>query len=175
MTKRRIPQEAFEFNESDISNAVATLERLAAANAGWANLQPGVRPEDEAKATTLGSLLFGGRGYMVPVCTWVSGGNGRNGRRPAQLGVQHSSGPRAMSRLSGMGIDAHEGWVCQQDHPRRGLVISIPADSAAEPVLRWLMDAARALSGVVVTGDWRMTVHSGRRADDTETKGGPEL
>jgi hypothetical protein len=52
-----------------------------------------------------------------------------------------------------------EGWVVLQDNPRRGLVVAVPPAEDAADVLAWLLDAATALSLVLLTGEWRALVY----------------
>ena len=114
---------------------------------GWVNLQPGVAEEDLPPPA--GSLfgLFGGRGPMVPLCTW------HRGERSA--GLQHATGPKLARR-----IDVPRGWRIVQDHPRRGLVVRVPADVADLEVLRWLVDVGGGLCVVPTTGQWLAELHA---------------
>ena len=50
------------------------------------------------------------------------------------------------------------GWRVRQDHPRRGLVIMVPAEQDHDSTLSWLLRAGAALSAVPLTGAWRAAV-----------------
>ena len=114
---------------------------------GWVNLQPGVAEEDVPPPTSSLFGLFSARGPAVPLCTW------HRGERSA--GVQHATGPKAASR-----IDVPPGWRVVQDHPRRGLVVRVPADVEDVEVLRWLVDVGIRLCPVPTTGRWLAELHA---------------
>lgn len=145
-----------EFQPDDRGEVLTRMEELAAADDGWLNLQPAVDSSLEPEAYRSG--LFGflsASGPPVPVCTWAPRDRGRDHSAPVSIGVQHGSGPKAARRLEEQGLVLGTGWVVLQDHPRRGLVVSVPREEDDDRVLRWLLDAGRLLSSVPLAGTWR--------------------
>lgn len=113
---------------------------------GWVNLHPEV-DEDDAPPDGGGFFgVFSARGPLVPLCTW------HPGERSA--GVQHGSGPKVARR-----IDIPSGWRVVQDHPRRGLVVRVPAGVADNDVLRWLVDVGTLLCPVPMGDQWVAELH----------------
>ena len=114
---------------------------------GWVNLQPGVAEEDLPPPTSSLFGLFTARGPVIPLCTW------HPGERSA--GVQHATGPKVVTR-----IEVPQGWRVVQDHPRRGLVVRVPADVEDLDVLQWLVAAGVRLCPVPTTGQWLAELHA---------------
>ena len=89
------------------------------------------------------------------------------GREPASVGVHHSEGTRAVALLAERNVAVPRGWRTRQDHPKRGLVLAVPAPAAGgvpsadelDAVLDWLLRATGALCRVRRTGEWRAYVH----------------
>lgn len=155
------PQE-LEFRPEDPGVVVAHMERLSARHHGWLNLQPGIRDEDAPPPPTSLGLIFAVSTHEVPVCTWVPGRVGRHGVEPDSIGIEHATGTRVVARLAGLDVPVPEGWRWTQDHPRRGLVLRVPAGTPCAEQLAWLLRAGTALSAVPLTGDWRALVYEGR-------------
>ena len=63
--------------------------------------------------------------------TWVPASKGN----VAQLGVLHGTGPKAMERLVDGEVKPPMGWVAVQDHSKRGLLFSLPADAPASVIV----------------------------------------
>ncbi len=137
---------------------VAIMVELAALpGTGWVNFDAGVDKDVPVPSRSLLGGLIGARGPDLPHCSWVPEPNS-----PTSIGIQHGSGPRAARRLTEAGLAPPPSWQLRQDHPRRGLVVEVPAGSAPaaqEEVLDWLLRAARALSTVPLSGFWLATVH----------------
>ena len=129
------------------------MGRLRGAGRGWINLAPEVPDEEEVPMPGLFSVLSA-RGPAVPLCTWVGPHEKRGQPRPAQLGIQHSTGTRTAARLEGLGRGVPAGWRVTQDHPRRGLVVQVAPDASDQVVLGWLLDAGQSLCPVETTGAW---------------------
>ncbi|HWI03959.1 MAG TPA: hypothetical protein VNT52_09065, partial [Acidimicrobiales bacterium] len=86
----------------------------------------------------------------------------RRGRRePAMIGLQHPAGAKAKPRLAELGHPLPEGWTVVQDHVRKGLVVALPDGVPAADALAWLVRAARLLSTVPLTGEWRAAIYAG--------------
>ena len=152
--------EHFVVDVGDLATVVARMATLAAAGAGWINLQPAVDPDDVPPQPTGLFAAFSGRGPEIPLCTWVAGERrkGRQGR--SSVGIQHASGVKAAARLADAGVAVPAGWRVAQDHPKRGLVVEVPPEVAHEDVVRWLLRAGDALARIALPDRWRVVVHS---------------
>ncbi|HLT70297.1 MAG TPA: hypothetical protein VKZ72_09035 [Acidimicrobiales bacterium] len=148
-----------DFDEQHRAPVVERMVAMAAAGAGWVNLSPGL-DVDEPPPRSLLSSLIGGRGPTVPLATWTTPG----GRRPAQVGVEHGQGPRALEVLAERGVPLPPGWQRVQDHAKRGIVVvpppAVTAD-ALDEVLDWMLRAAGALCPLPRTGEWRAYCYGG--------------
>ncbi|TML65632.1 MAG: hypothetical protein E6G17_00150 [Actinobacteria bacterium] len=144
--------EVVEFSRDSPAAVVAHMVEMSGGRNGWINLEPEVHEEDDAPES---GGLFGflsSQGPPVPLCTWSPSD------RRVSIGVQHPAGPRAAGRLAELGHPVPAGWYVSQDHPRRGLVVEVPADEPPERVLDWLLAAGELLSRVPVTGRWHAAV-----------------
>jgi len=93
------------------------------------------------------------------MCTWMHRRDGR-GRHWVELGIAHLSGRRAGPQLVEHALPVPTGWVVEQDHPRRGLVLALPATDAHAEVLRWGLRAIEVLAGVPRPfASWRAEIH----------------
>ena len=61
------------------------------------------------------------------------------------IGLQHPGGPKALDRLAREGLPLPAGWLKVADHPRRGLVVTVPVAEVSAAV-DWLLQAARLLT-----------------------------
>lgn len=164
MTRAR--PEDIEFTPGDVDELLDRMAAIKAAGVGWVNLRPVIDREHEPPAP--GPLaIFGGSPHKVPVATWIPGKQAPDGAvKPTTVGLQHSSGPRVVARLRDLGLPLPEGWKVTQDHPRRGLVARLSADSSDSSdaeALDWLVRAGTALCAVPATGRWRASLHAGIR------------
>jgi hypothetical protein len=66
-----------------------------------------------------------------------------------------------MPLLAERGHPVPDGWVVVQDQVRKGLVVTLPDGVAPADALDWLLRAARLLSTVPLTGQWRAAVYAG--------------
>jgi len=154
--------EVFTFAPEQPGAVLAQMDRLGSSHSGWINLRPEVREEDEPDTPVGLGGLFAASGPEVPICTWVAGKVGRKGIEQDSVGIQHAAGTKAVARLATLGVAVPEGWRPEQDHPRRGLVVRVPAGVAHAVQLTWLLDAGAALSRVRLTGQWEARVRPGR-------------
>ena len=135
---------------------------MSEAGKGWVNFEPAVDVDDVPPSGSETFSLFSGRGPVVPLGTWTPRTVGRRGRvDPAMLGLQHPAGSKARPLLAELGHAVPEGWIVVQDHVRKGLVVSVPPAVGPADALRWLLQAARLLSTIPLTGGWRAAVYSG--------------
>jgi len=141
--------ERLELRVDDRAEVVARMDELARAGRGWINLWPAVDPDDEPPPRSVLGGLITARGPEVPLCTWT----------PESIGVQQATGPRTAARLASLGLAVPDGWRVTQDHPKRGLVLQVPADADHDRVLGWLLQAGTLLSAVTVGTAWRAQVH----------------
>lgn len=145
------PDEVVEFPASTPRPAIDLLERLRTLGRGWLNLHPGV-PDDLIIPDQSGLFgVFSGKGPYVPVCTWMPAGK----RDPEQVGLRHASGAKVTVRLREQGQAVPAQWLVTQDHPRRGLVASLPTGVPASQVIEWLLAVAPLVSVAPLTGWWQ--------------------
>lgn len=80
--------------------------------------------------------------------------------QPAQIGLEHGTGPKALERLAEIGVGLPEQWVIRQDHAKHGIVAELPVDENPSVVVTWLIVAATVLRTVVDPGEqWIALVH----------------
>ena|SRR5579883_351071 len=154
------PTEVFEFSLTERQAVLDWMGVLMAAGRGWINFEAAIDPESEVPRA--GSGLFGffsAIGPPVAFCTWMPVVSRRAGATSVSVGIQHPAGPKVARLLERLGLGVPEGWVVLQDHPRRGLVVQVPAPADHDAVLSWLLRSGAALSSVPLTGTWRATVH----------------
>ena len=99
------------------------------------------------------------RGPAVSMGTWMPAARGRK-PRPAQVGVEHGTGPKALDRLAEVGVELPQGWFKRQDHAKNGIVAELPDGVDLSTVVSWLVTVATELRTVVYPGDeWVAIVH----------------
>ncbi len=151
------------FHRDEHEAVAEAMRRLAdrGDGQGWINLQP-VLSEDEYNRVPDRSGLgawFSGRGPAVAMATWTP--PTREGRvRPAQIGLEHGTGPKALERLAEVGVGLPECWFKRQDHAKHGIVAELPSDENPSVVITWLIVAATVLRTSVEPGEqWIALVH----------------
>jgi hypothetical protein len=154
------PDREVPFDEDDLAPAVALMDELATAGAGWINFMPEVAEGERLAPRGLVVSIFSARGEPVPLATWTAPTEG--GSRTS-VGIEHGSGPRALPRLDEMGLGLRPGWIKVADHAKRGVVVSCPTLEDHGDVLWWLLTACHALSTVELTGAWLAQVYQPRR------------
>lgn len=150
------PDEELEVTIDELDGLAATAAAMADAASGWVNLIPEVESGHEPPPRSIVATVFSARGEAIPHATWSA--PEQPGRR-TKLGIEHGSGPKALARLDEVGLGLRPGWLKVADHPRRGLVVTAPPDEQAVEALRWLLDAATALSVPPLTGSWLARVY----------------
>lgn len=155
------PDEEIQFDEAAPTQVVLRMAQRTEAGRGWINLLPEIHEDVEVPPSGGLFSFLSARGPSIPLATWSAGALGKRGPGRASIGLQHAGGPKALARLAEVGLVRPPGWTKVQDHPRRGLVITVPPGEDHEDVLHWLLSAAHALSAVPLTGDWLARVYSG--------------
>lgn len=153
------PTSVVEFRTDRPVEVVAIMRELAAAHAGWLNLQPDVHVEDVPDTGSPFGRLLTATGPPVPLGSWVPGALKRGRPAPTALGLQHPGGRKAIWRLRDVGIVVPEGWRVMADHPRRGLVLSLPDGADPTVTLDWLVRAAIELTEMTLPDVWRAAVY----------------
>jgi hypothetical protein len=159
MTRQRPAH--FEFGSADDPELVGHLTSVRSGGTGWINVEPII--EEEFEPPQPGPFAFlGGSTHKVPTVTWLPAPPAADGvARATTIGIQHAAGPHLARKLRDLGLPVPEGWRITQDHPRRGLVVQVPADADDGGVMRWLLQAATAACVVPTTGRWRASVFAG--------------
>ncbi|MHB1444164.1 MAG: hypothetical protein ACYCTI_01980 [Acidimicrobiales bacterium] len=156
------PDRRLHFGQDDTAPVLDEMRAMTRAARGWINFEPEVPEDSEVPGVGLFSFMSA-RGPSIPLCTWVPEGRGRREKRtPPSLGLQHPSGVRAAARLAERGLALPAGWRVTQDHPKRGLVVSVgagPGGAEEAAMLEWLLRAAELLSVVPPTGMWDAAVY----------------
>lgn len=158
-------------DRSDVTAVADAMAELTAAGRGWINLMPeGVERAELSATRSIPGMTFGrlsGRGAPIPKITWTAPVIRRKRTEPAQLGIEHPSGSKAVQRLAEAGHPVPPGWPVMQDHAIRGLVVApregvVPREVAVpestdEPgstgppdhaaTIIWALDAATILAG----------------------------
>lgn len=153
------PTSVIEFRVGQLDEITAIMERMAAAHAGWLNVQPDVAVEDVPDTGSPFGRLLTATGPPVPLGSWVPGPERRGSVEPTSLGLQHPGGRRAVWRLRDAGIAVPDTWKVLSDHPRRGLVLSLPDRTDPALTLDWLIRAAVELTEMVLPDVWRAAVY----------------
>lgn len=155
------PSSIVEFRTGEPAEVVAIMGELAAAHAGWLNLQPDVAVEDVPDTGSPFGRLLTATGPPVPLGSWVPGAMRRGRAEPTSLGLQHPGGRKAVWRLRDVGIVVPDGWTVLADHPRRGLVLRLPDGTDPALALDWLVRAAIELTDMALPDAWRAAVYRG--------------
>lgn len=154
--------EIVEFDPDDLDEVVERMHELAESGGGWVNFRPAIDYEGMPPPPSLLSRVFSARGPEIPLCSWVPGATTPRGTEPTSIGVQHGAGMRAMPRLAEFGLVRPEGARLLSDHPRRGLVLTVPNaddDEDVGDVVDWLLRAAVVLTRIDLPLRWRAEFH----------------
>lgn len=152
-----------EITLDDLSAVAAVMADLQQAGGGWINLVPAGTEKAMLSATrSVPGMIFGqvgGRGPAVPKITWIAPQRRRQRTDPAQIGIEHPAGPRAVHLLAEAGHPVPAGWSVLQDHAIRGLVVAVaePPPATHETAIDWALTAAGHLIGTEIR-TWRAQV-----------------
>jgi len=151
-----------DFFRSDPSQLLEVLAQLARDRDGWVNIQAVENDEEAADAAPARAGVFNlvtARGPRIPVGTWVPGEVSARRTEPDSVGIQHPGGPKARFTLRDAGVVPPEGATVLSDHPRRGLVLSLPNGTDPAAVLSWLFAASDVLARDPLPDTWVAMVH----------------
>ena len=164
MSKSRSRPLELEFIAFDDPGLLAHMASLVARGEGWINLEPVVEEADLPERPGPFAFLTGPT-HEIPTATWVPGRHTPTGdTKPTTIGLQHAGGARVAGKLRDLGLPVPDDWRVTQDHPRRGLVASVPPGADNGAVVGWLLRAAELLCATPTTGRWGASVHSGSTA-----------
>jgi len=148
----------------ELAGVIRTMFELAAPER-WANIQFEV-DEDHPAATPDSPLfsLLAARGPSSPLATVMAATTSGKHPQPAQIGLQHRAGQKAVSQLVEAGVVIPDDWQWVQDHPRRGLIVQLPEidGTGAESMTDWLLSAMQLLNRSPTTGHVLYELHTGR-------------
>jgi hypothetical protein len=161
LARLRAPRtvDRFEFDPTDLSRLVEVTAWLSAHRDGWMNLLPGVdTPAEPVESPGLFSI-FGSAQQPVSMCTWMPPSGGRHALDEVTVGIMHGRGSRVVPDLTAAGFAIAPSWRVSGDHPRRGLVVKVPATEPDREVLAWVIGAGGHLCALPTTGSWQAEVH----------------
>ena len=151
-----------EFDPLEPEEVVARMAGMVERRQGWINFEPKIPDDLEPPTSGAFTGLFSNRGPAIPLCTWTAPARSRKGVvGPQSIGIQHERGTRARDRLAEVNVAVPEGWIVRGDHPKRGLVVELPAETDVAMVLDWLLAAGEVLVMLPITGRWSAVVYEG--------------
>lgn len=142
------------FRRNDVAALERAIEQLAAAGAGWLNVEPD--PDDVDPRAAARPSVFSGRGRAAPFATFVAGAPGAE----HQLGLEHGAGRHAVRQLRDAGVVFPDGARLVQDHPRRGLIVAVPSATSTSEIGRLLLRMASELAMVPLGDRWVVEVYA---------------
>jgi len=159
VSPRQRTVDRFEFHPADLTRLLEVVAWLSAHRDGWLNLLPGVEAAPEPPEAPGPFAIFGSATPPVSMCTWMPPGRGRHAIEEVTVGIMHARGIRVVPELAQAGLAVPPGWRVVGDHPRRGLVVRVPAVARDAEVLSWALAAGSQLCGMAVTGSWQAEVY----------------
>ncbi|HJM28134.1 MAG: hypothetical protein QF596_08950 [Acidimicrobiales bacterium] len=111
----------------------------------WVNIEPDV----DRESVHTGSIFwraFSSRGPVIPKFTWVSATTSKSSYQHAQVGLTHPTGNAVLERLKDFHVEIPQGWILEQDHPKRGLVLQLPNQYDAQAVIDFALSSIPVLS-----------------------------
>ncbi len=146
-----------EFRAGDVSTVAEAMDELKSKGKGWVNIGPGLTEEQIAGLPRPSSLgqWFSGRGPAIPMGTWTP-----SKKRPAMLGLEHGTGPKALDRLKGAGILLPAESRKVQDHAKTGIVLEVGDGVSSAELVTWVLTAGKALCPIEIDDHWVAQVHT---------------
>lgn len=137
----------FTFSSTDTDGIADEMALFGADSDGrrWLNIVPDAN-EQEIHTGSVFWRIFSSRGPVIPQLTWVPRHTGRNGVEPAQVGLAHATGRKALERLAEHGVVPPAGFRPIQDHQKRGVVFVLDDDLDNREIVDFAIGALRELS-----------------------------
>ena len=114
--------------------------------------------EGEVHQSSIFWRMFSSRGPIIPKFTWVPSYEKKGQVVPAQIGITHPVGTKAIERLKDFEIEIPQGWILHQDHPKRGMVISLPEGCSQDQVVSFAVRTLEILSPFDFDGNYVASV-----------------
>ena len=121
----------------------------------WFNIEPDV---DERSIHT-GSIFwkaFSSRGPRIPQFTWTSATDRKGNYQPSEIGLTHPTGIAVLERIKSFQINIPDEWRLIQDHPKRGIVIQLPATYVSEEVVMFATSVIPVVSPFEFAGSFKL-------------------
>ncbi len=136
-----------EFSDQNYGEVIALLRGNHQVNKQnyWVNIEPAVE-EGDVHSSSVFWKVFSSRGPIIPKFTWVPSYEKKQQIMPGQIGITHPVGTKAVQRLKKFEVQIPSDWIVCQDHPKRGIVLSLPEIYSDEEVVNLAMGALRVLS-----------------------------
>tara|TARA_B100000953_G_scaffold194716_1_gene160408 strand:- start:677 stop:1153 length:477 start_codon:yes stop_codon:yes gene_type:complete len=149
----------FEFTDQNYEDVTALLRDNHQVDKQnyWVNIEPAVE-EAEVHSSSLFWKMFSSRGPVIPKFTWVPSYEKKQELMPAQIGITHPVGTKAVQRLRDFEVRVPPEWVVHQDHPKRGIVLSLPEIYSEEEVIHLATRSLRVLSPFDFGGNFLASV-----------------
>ena len=137
----------FHFSATDFDEVTMLLRTNHHVNEQnfWVHIEPMVE-EGEVHQSSIFWRMFSSRGPIVPKFTWVPSYERKGQVIPAQIGITHPVGTKAIERIKDFEMQIPEGWVLHQDHPKRGIVLSLPEVYSQDEVVSFAVRMLQILS-----------------------------
>ena len=153
-----IEKRLIEFTDDDLDEVVTAVRDLR--DGEWLNIEPYLREEDlhELRDRIPHPLvrMFQKAGAPIPLGTLARTG------AVLSVGLEHPHAAKAIPYLRDNGVLTPREWKIKQDHPRRGIVLEVAADTAPVMLITWIVDAARLLSAARIERSWTALVSTQR-------------
>ena len=123
----------------------------------WVHIEPAVE-EGQVHSSSIFWRMFSSRGPVVPKFTWVPSYDRKEQTVPAQVGLTHPVGTQAVKRLREFNVHIPTSWTLNQDHPKRGIVISLPEAYSQDEVVQFAVSSLQILSPFEFDGNFVASV-----------------
>lgn len=145
----------------DLGGLIETMRSFTDRGHGWINVRPDVAADAAPVTGTALSRFFRRNSPDVALGTWMAP-SPDSPDAPQLLGLQHGLGARIAPLLDSWGVPLAPTWRRTQDSPRRGLLVSVPAEESHETVLRWLLTVTTSATRRKTAGTWTVSIFEGR-------------
>lgn len=138
---------SFTFHEGDLEGIAAEMRSVAhpGSAATWMNIVPDV-DEREVHTGSIFWRVLSSRGPVIPTFTWVPAHTEGTRSNPCEVGILHAAGRDAIRRLEKEGVSVPDGWVLEQDHTKRGVILAVPPGTDETEILRYAVRVLPPLS-----------------------------